>query len=101
MTGPAQDNDGAKRYMAEEMAKARKPKPLTNVQLVTQIMNVSKFGAMSQIFIIDAILKQAEAVARMPLEDLKAAMANNGMVSAQAWHGVATEIADKMKAQGY
>jgi stalled ribosome rescue protein Dom34 len=44
-------------------------KPETNVQLVKRLMEFSKYGALSQLFIIDALLKQSEAVSRSTLTD--------------------------------
>jgi hypothetical protein len=66
----------------------------TNVEAITEIMEFSRYGAMAQMFIIDALNKQARAVADAPPE----AFEGEGweMVSGKAWQGVAREIADKL-----
>ena len=66
----------------------------TNVEAITEIMEFSRYGALAQLFIIDALSKQARAVADAPPE----AFEGEGweMVSGKAWQGVAREIADKL-----
>ena len=41
---------------------------MTNVEFVTELMEFSQCGALSQIFIIDAIMKHADAVAKADAE---------------------------------
>ena len=68
----------------------------TNIDFVMEMMNFSKFGAMSQLFIMNAIDKMSSATAEADLDQLKKEM-GDGMVSPEAWHGVAKEIQEKMK----
>jgi hypothetical protein len=68
----------------------------TNVQFLTQLMEYSNFGAMSQVFIMDAIQKHAKHVSSIPLDDLRKQFGES-MVSADSWHGVAIEIKDKFE----
>lgn len=63
----------------------------TNEQAIRNIMNYSNYGALAQIFVVDALLKQATAVANMNPEDVK-----SGLVNGAAWVGVAKEIRDKL-----
>jgi hypothetical protein len=75
------------------MTKRNTKKRLTNVELVTNIMEFSKYGALSQLFVMDALQKLANAVAKSKPEDYGA----NPFVHPQAWIGVAKEIAEKLK----
>ena len=68
----------------------------TNIEFVTHMMNFSQYGAMSQLFILNAIDKMSAATAECDLAQLKEEM-GNGMVNAEAWHGVAKEIQEKLR----
>ncbi len=74
------------------------PKKLTNVQAVSQIMNFSYFGALAQLFVIDALTKHADAISALTHEELQSDKWDNGFVSAEAWQGVAREIKAKLDA---
>lgn len=77
------------------MSKKRK----TNVELVKHMMTFSRYGALSQIFIMDAIGKAARNVANAPIEEVRAAFEKSGavaMFNPDAWHGVAKEIAERL-----
>lgn len=67
----------------------------TNVQIVADLMNYSEYGAMSQLFIIDAITKQAEAVAKMDPEELEKSKSFQ-LINPRAWVGVAKEIQERL-----
>lgn len=69
----------------------------TNVELVTQLMEHSHYGALAQIFIVDAITKQAERVAAMSDEQV-AKLDAESATNMYAWRGVAREIKGKMDA---
>lgn len=70
-------------------------KQMTNVEAITNLMEFSRYGALVQVFVIDALLKQAEAVANAKPEEL--ATMDQGMgPSAAAWQGVAREVAAKL-----
>jgi hypothetical protein len=69
----------------------------TNTQFVESIMEYSDFGAMAQLFIMDAIKKVSNHVANMPLAELQKQFGENAMISPEAWHGVAKEIAQKFE----
>lgn len=66
----------------------------TNVEFVTELMEFSNHGALSQVFIIEAIRRYAEACSERRISD-------NGFISPDAWQGVAREIRDKLVAAGY
>lgn len=68
----------------------------TNVERIVDVMQFSAYGALSQVFVVDAVVKHAEAVAKATPDEL-AAM-EGGPVSPAAWQGVAREIAGKMAA---
>lgn len=61
----------------------------TNVENVTQFMELSKHGALSQMFVIEAISRYAKQCADMT-EEQKASFAN-GMINGDAWASVAQE----------
>jgi hypothetical protein len=68
----------------------------TNVEAITEIMEFSRYGALAQMFIIDTLGRQARTVADAPPEVFEGEGWKNGFVSAQAWQGVAREIAGKL-----
>lgn len=71
---------------------------MTNVKCITDLMTFSRYGALAQAFVMDALGKHAAHVARMPLEELAQKLGDHPIVGAQAWHGVANEIHDKLEA---
>jgi len=83
-------------YDEELQERRRRRLHPTNIEFVSDLMNFSNFGALSQIFIMDAIGKHAEAVAGIPLEEVQRRM-GDGFIDARAWHGVATEISARLK----
>jgi len=64
----------------------------TNVQIVKGIMENSQYGALSQLFVMDALHKFSKSVSESSEKDYP----KNGFISAQAWIGVAKEINDKL-----
>ena len=68
---------------------------LTNVEKITQIMEYSEFGALAQMFVMDAVSKFANLVANTPIEELESM--RNGLISPEGWRGVAVEIAEKLR----
>jgi hypothetical protein len=65
----------------------------TNVEAVVDLMEWSKYGALAQVFVIDALVKQAARVANAP----PGAIEDNGFIAPEAWRGVAREIAEKLE----
>lgn len=65
----------------------------TNVQVLTDLMQFSRHGALAQVFIIDAIQKHANRVA---VAD--PAQVDSPMISGEAWVGVANEIQGTLEA---
>ena len=75
------------------MQKTKKSKKrLTNIELVTNIMDYSRYGALSQMFVIDALSKLADAVSKSKPEDY----GKSPLISGHAWIGVAKEIQEKL-----
>ena len=74
-------------------------KHMTNVEFVTWLMEYSKYGALVQLFILDAIERRAADIADLDVADLAEVFGENSFVNPVAWHGVATEINDKFKAR--
>jgi hypothetical protein len=66
---------------------------LTNIEFVTEIMDFSRYGGIAQMFVIDALLKQSESVAKSKPEDYP----KNMIVHPESWIGVAKEISQKLK----
>ena len=69
-------------------------KPATNLECVTEIMTFSRYGALAQAFVMDALSQHAARVATTPPDQLQV----NPMISARSWHGVALEIHTKLEA---
>lgn len=72
--------------------------PLTNIECLTDLMTFSRYGALAQAFVMDALSKHAARIARTPLEELNEQFGDQPMVNATAWHGVAQEIHEKLEA---
>lgn len=70
---------------------------MTNVEAVTELMEFSRYGALAQMFVIDALTKHAERVAAMTDEQVAKLDAESGMVNMTAWRGVAREIKAKLE----
>ncbi|KGS74765.1 hypothetical protein X976_1955 [Burkholderia pseudomallei MSHR7500] len=67
---------------------------MTNLECINEIMTFSRYGALAQAFVMDALSQHAERVATTPPDQLQV----NPMISARAWHGVALEIHTKFEA---
>jgi len=71
-----------------------KRRPMTNVEKVEHIMTFSNYGALAQLFVIDALHKWSDIVSKASPGDV-----GNGFVSGEAWIAVAKEIRDKLKSE--
>ena len=77
----------------------------TNIDLVVDLMNYSKFGALSQVFIMEAITRYAEQMAQATPEQLTPKAPEDGQEGismgfpAQAWIGVAKDIQARLEAR--
>ncbi|WP_339800738.1 hypothetical protein [Saezia sanguinis] len=67
---------------------------MTNVEFVTDLMEYSKYGAMAQLFVIEALHHYSNSVANASHEQFEEW---NGLISPQVWQGVAREIAEKIE----
>jgi hypothetical protein len=67
------------------------PKPKDNIAFVRDLMSNSKYGALAQLFVLDALDKWSERVSKASPAELDSAM-----ISGHAWVGVAKEIQDKI-----
>jgi len=68
------------------------PKTMTNTAFVQSLMDHSKYGAFAQLFVMDALDKWSELVAKGDPATL-----DTPFISGHAWVGVASEIQEKMK----
>jgi len=69
-------------------------KRITNVEFVTALMEYSKYGAMAQLFVIEALHQYSATVANASPEQFEEW---NGAVEPQVWQDIAREIAEKIK----
>ena len=69
-----------------------KTKRKTNEQIVMGIMRYSRHGALSQLFVMDALYKFSKLVAESKPKDY----GKNPFVHPEAWIGVAKEIRDAL-----
>jgi hypothetical protein len=67
------------------------PKPKDNIDFVKDLMSVNKYGALAQLFVLDALDKWSEMVAKADPATL-----NSPMINGHAWVGVAKEIQQKL-----
>lgn len=61
----------------------------TNIDFVTDLMSFSNYGALAQVFVIEAIAEYADLCAAERLPD-------GSFISPDAWQGVAKEIQQKL-----
>lgn len=66
--------------------------PLTNVEFVKDLMEFSNYGALAQMFVMDALAKWSDRVSKADLAQFGSA----SIVSPEAWIGVAKEIKAKI-----
>lgn len=67
----------------------------TNVEVLTEIMEFSRCGALAQLFIMDAVSRHAERVAAASVDELKGM--EGGLISPAAWQATAAEIVGKLR----
>jgi hypothetical protein len=66
---------------------------MTNIEKVQHIMGYSRYGALAQLFVMDALYKWTGIISKAPPEQV-----DNGFVDGEAWIGVAKEIQNTLKA---
>jgi hypothetical protein len=62
-------------------------RPMTNIEKVTHIMTYSNYGALSQMFVMEALHKWSGIISKASPEQV-----DNGFINGEAWIGVAGEI---------
>lgn len=70
---------------------------MTNLECLTDIMTFSRYGALAQAFVMDALSHHAERVATVPLNTLQQQFGAHPHISVEAWQGVAREIHTKLE----
>jgi hypothetical protein len=65
-----------------------------NVEFVIDMMKFSRYGAMAQLFVLQALDQYSHAVANAPPESFAG---SEHLINARTWQGVAKEIAQKME----
>ena len=78
-------------------AKPRKVKARSNVQMVRDLMEFSKYGPMAQFWVMDVLTREAKRQAEAGVPSWPA----DSFVNAEAWHGTACEINRKLSDAGY
>lgn len=68
-------------------------KRMTNVEFVTELMEFSRYGAMAQLFVMEALRRYSNTIANASPEQFEQW---NGLISAEAWQAIAEEIAQKI-----
>ncbi|WP_322041460.1 hypothetical protein [Burkholderia diffusa] len=71
---------------------------MTNLECLTEIMTFSRYGALAQAFVMDALSKHAERIATVHLDTLQKQFGVHPLISVEAWQGVAREIHTKLEA---
>jgi len=69
-------------------------RPMTNIEKVTHIMSFSKYGALAQLFVMDALHKWTDIISKASPEQV-----GNGFIDGEAWIGVAREIQATLKSE--
>ncbi|WP_315729864.1 hypothetical protein [Bradyrhizobium sp. SZCCHNRI2010] len=63
-----------------------------NITFVSDLMNHSQYGALAQIFVIDALSKWSEIIAKTDPVEI-----DSPMINGQSWVAVAKEIKQKIE----
>ncbi|KVH11290.1 hypothetical protein WS85_14650 [Burkholderia anthina] len=71
---------------------------MTNLECLTDIMTFSRYGALAQAFVMDALSQHAERIATVPVDTLRKQFGAHPHISVEAWQGVAREIHTKLEA---
>jgi hypothetical protein len=69
-------------------------RPITNIEKVTLIMTSSAYGALAQCFVMEALHKWSDLIRKANPDDI-----SNGLISGEAWIGVANEIHERLNAE--
>jgi len=69
-------------------------RPMTNIEKVTHVMSYSNYGALAQMFVMEALLKWSEIVSKADPKKV-----DNGFISGEAWVGVAKEVQDTLRTE--
>jgi len=69
-------------------------RPMTNIEKVTHIMTFSKYGALAQCFVMDALHKWSDLIRKANPDDI-----TNGLISGKAWIAVANEIHERLNTE--
>ncbi len=67
-------------------------RPMSNIEKVQHIMSYSRYGALAQLFVMDALHKWTGIITKA-----SPAQFDNGLVNPEAWIGVAREIQNKLQ----
>lgn len=60
----------------------------SNIDFVKQLMEYSRYGALAQLFVLDAIEKQCDRILAAGIDKVREQFGENSMVSPEAWFGV-------------
>jgi hypothetical protein len=76
----------------------RRPKPakrpMTNIEKVTHLMTYSSYGALSQMFVMEALQKWSDIISSASIRDV-----DNGFINPEAWIAVAKEIRERLQTE--
>ena len=75
------------------MTKSKEPK--SNTEFVHDLMEFSRYGALVQLFVLQALLEYSRLVAKADPVEMQAQ--SNGLVSGAAWVGVAKEVVERVE----
>jgi hypothetical protein len=81
---------GIQGFTENEMAKRR----MTNIEKVTHIMTFSSYGALAECFVMDALHQWSDLIRKASPDNI-----SNGLISGEAWIGVANEIHDRLNTE--
>jgi hypothetical protein len=62
-------------------------RPMSNIEKIHHIMSYSRYGALAQMFVMDALHKWTDIISKASPEQI-----DNGFIDGEAWIGVAREI---------
>lgn len=70
--------------------------PRTNIAFILRLMQISRHGAMMQLWLIECIRRYGEMCKKTPLEEVEKQFGENSFISAKGWKGTGEEALERL-----
>lgn len=85
-------------HLKVKMTKSRIKRPMTNEEFMKDLMNYSPYGAMCQVFILEAVRYYSEMVKNSKPDPDKEKMSKS-FINPKLWRALATNINERCEAR--